>query len=88
MESTKDLEYIMRWKQQEQVQQVQLPLFDDMSTEEQSLITVLGTDSNPKEIEWLAKKMELPMSKLLVQLMNLELKGVLISMPGKRYRLA
>ena len=88
LESTKDLEYIMRWKQQEQVQQVQLPLFDDMSTEEQSLITVLGTDSNPKEIEWLAKKMELPMSKLLVQLMNLELKGVLISMPGKRYRLA
>ncbi len=88
LESTKDLEYIMRWQQQEQVQQAQLPLFDEMSVEEQNLISMLGTDSKPKEIEWLANKMELPMSKLLVQLMNLELKGILISMPGKRYRLA
>jgi len=88
LESTKDLEYIMRWQQQEQVQQAQLPLFDDMTTEEQNLISAIGTDSQPKEIEWLANKMELPMSKLLVQLMNLELKGILISMPGKRYRLA
>jgi DNA processing protein len=88
LESTKDLEYIMRWQEQKQVQQAQLPLFDEMSTKEQNLITMLGTDSSPKEIEWLAKKMEMPMSQLLVQLMNLELKGVLISMPGKRYRLA
>ncbi len=87
LESAKDIEYIMRWQQKEQVQQAQLPLFDDMSAEEQNLISAIGVDSQPKEIEWLANKLELPMSKLLVQLMNLELKGLLVSMPGKRYRL-
>jgi len=87
LESTKDIEYIMRWPLKEQVEQAQLPLFDDMSAEERNLISAIGADSQPKEIEWLANTLQLPISKLLVLLMNLELKGLLISMPGKRYRL-
>jgi DNA processing protein len=88
LESTKDLEYIMRWEQQAAVRQVELPFYNAMSKEEQDLIGLIGANSKPKEVEWLAVKLELPISKLLVQLMNLELKGLLISMPGKRYRLA
>jgi DNA processing protein len=88
LESAKDLEYIMRWQQKLAVQQVELPFYDDLTKEEQDLIGIIGANSQPKEVEWLATNLELSMSNLLVQLLNLELKGLLVSMPGKRYRLA
>lgn len=88
LESVADIEYIMRWQQKEELQQATLPLFDDLSESEQTLIGIIGSNNQAKEIEWLAAKLELPMSKLLVQLMNLELKGLIVSAPGKQYRLA
>jgi len=82
----KDLLYYMGWddvmKKQAPVQQ-QLPL--GLSPEESRVLESLK--AAPLLIDELSARSDIPQSKLAIHLLNLEMQGLLLSMPGKRYKL-
>jgi DNA processing protein len=82
----KDLLYYLGWddvKEQPESMQRQLPL--GLSPEEARVMELLKTA--PLLIDELALKSDIPQGKLAIHLLNLEMQGLLLSMPGKRYKL-
>jgi len=63
--------------------QQQLPL--GLSTEESRVMELL--QAAPLLIDELSAMSDIPQSKLAIHLLNLEMQGLLLSMPGKRYKL-
>jgi len=82
----KDLVYYMGWELQNKKQglQTQIPL--GLSGTEASILSLLGQGS--LRIDELALRTDLAQSKLAVQLLNLEIKGVIVCLPGSVYQLA
>ncbi|WP_316794030.1 DNA-processing protein DprA [Pedobacter frigoris] len=83
--NTKDLIYQLGWEETtpKKIQQIQLPL--GLSEEELKVIGVLKTSS--ARIDELAIQSGIPQSKLAMYLLNLEMQGILVALPGKVYRL-
>lgn len=82
----KDLVYYLGWadtKLEQQALQTQLPL--GLSIEEIKVLEVLKTA--PSLIDEISNKTNIPQSKLAIHLLNLEMQGILISLPGKMYKL-
>lgn len=82
----KELIYNMGWDHVKPVvskRQFQLPL--DISADESRILTLLK--SSVLRIDEFGIKTEMQHSKLAVHLLNLELKGYIISLPGKIYQL-
>jgi len=82
----KDLVYFMGWDDVLPVspaRQTELPL--NLSAEESNIMTLLM--QAPLRIDELGIKAEIQQSKLAMHLLNLELKGSIISLPGKIYQL-
>lgn len=86
LESVKDLEYIMGWSLKEKRNAVQTKIFVELSAEEEKLLTVLR-ESAKLQIDELSLKVEMPMSNVMVHLLNLELNGLVRALPGKVYEL-
>ncbi|MNY09833.1 hypothetical protein D3C86_1427740 [compost metagenome] len=59
---------------------------DGMTVEEQRILQILKNST--LAIDELALCSELPKSKLALHLLNLEMKGILIALPGKVYQLS
>lgn len=87
IQSVKDIEYIMGWKAEGAVSSIQTQLFVELSSEEKNLVDLLKTHEKIgiDDISLLAK---FPMSKTAGILLELELKNVIKSLPGKMYKLA
>ena len=82
----KDLVYYMGWEAAETVSPVvQENLPSGLSGIEHVLINLLKTA--PQSIDELGLKADIQQGKLALHLLNLEMKGVLISLPGKIYQL-
>lgn len=83
----KDLIYYLGWDDEvikkEEIQ-AELPL--NLSKDEQRIIEILK--NNPMAIDDLSILINLPQSKLAIILLTLEMQGILISLPGKIYKLA
>jgi DNA processing protein len=81
----KDFVYYMGWDStvSKPVKQIQLPL--GLATEEQLIVGLLEISS--LRIDELGIKLGLNQSKLAMYLLNLEMQGILISLPGKVYKL-
>jgi DNA processing protein len=82
----KDLLYYMGWddvKPQQELVQRQLPF--GLSPEEARVMDILK--AAPLLIDELALKADIPQGKLAIHLLNLEMQGLLLSMPGKQYKL-
>ncbi|MES2828123.1 MAG: DNA-processing protein DprA [Bacteroidota bacterium] len=84
----KDLVYYMGWESPGganalNVSQIQMPL--GLSKEEYQIIELLKISS--ERIDELSVKMSIPQSKLTMHLLNLEMQGILVSLPGKVYKL-
>lgn len=85
IESARDIQYILGWEESSKKQKRQTSMFIDLSEEESKLMDILR---NEKEsgIDELSLGAELPMSKTASILLELEFKGVVKSLPGKRYQ--
>ena len=84
--SVNDLEYILGWTpKQLEKKQIQKKLFVEMSAEERMIHNFLQT-SERMLLDQLVLKTRLTVQKVLMILLQLELKGLVISHPGKVYQ--
>jgi DNA processing protein len=82
-----DLEYIMGWmdiKTDQPKKQKELLL--DLNPEDQKIVHIIN-EAGSISIDNLQIKMNMPQSKLAMALLNLEMQSVIISLPGKVYRM-
>jgi DNA processing protein len=84
LESAKDLEYIMGWAKKEKAKTVQTKIFVDLKEEEELILDVMR-EKGKMQIDSLSLETELTMSQAMVHLLNLELNGLVRSLPGKKY---
>ncbi|WP_207532813.1 DNA-processing protein DprA [Desertivirga arenae] len=84
----RDIEYLLGWNPPEDVESLkQLSLILALEPEEQRIVEILGIRKTAG-VDELSVLAEMPQSKLVVTLLNLEMKGVLTGLPGKMYKLA
>ncbi len=86
MESVEDLIYHLRWDVVEKSEAVQRQFFVDLSEPEQKVVTILQA-TEQIGIDKLSYESSMPSSELLSVLLGLEFKGMVKSLPGKRYML-
>jgi len=87
IESYKDIEYVMGWqREKDRPKQVQKKLFVHLSKEESMLVGLIQTEEKIN-VDELALKAQIPVSKLSVLLLNLEFNGIVKALPGKFYSL-
>lgn len=82
----KDLEYLMGWELVEERQkplQIQMEL--SLSPIEKNVHELLKLHQ-PLSIDQISTKLNIPQSKLTITLLELEMKGLLIALPGKVFR--
>ena len=82
----KDLVYYMGWHEVKPKKTEQTQLLIGLSNEEQKIVDLLQRSS--LRIDELSLQTEIPQSKLAMHLLNLEMQGILISLPGKMYKLS
>lgn len=81
-----DLEYVLNWTEEKGRQvSTQTKLFPDLSKEEQLVLNKLR-ENNAEEVDQLALSCEMPIRRIMPLLLQLEMKAVVRSLPGKRYR--
>jgi len=76
----------MHWDEEKKVPSIQTSLFTDVSDEEQVLMSILKSEGE-LNIDVLSMKAKFSVSKTSVTLFNLEMIGVVKTLPGKKYRL-
>ena len=86
IENIDDLLYIMRWDDLDKKKSVQTSLFIDLEPEEQKIVDILR-EKKEMSIDEMTYALNIPTSTLAAQLLTLEFKGVLRSLPGKIYML-
>jgi DNA processing protein len=87
IQSAEDLKYIMGWESETQIStSKQRKLFVKLSDEEEILFNILK-EKKEMDIDTLRFTSNLSMSKVAAALLNMEFEGILISLPGKIYRL-
>jgi len=83
--SAEDIAYIMRWDKSST--SVQMELVMDLEDDEQNLVDIIRIE--PKiGLDSLHYKTRIPLSLLTTTLLNLEFKGLVKPLPGKKYILA
>ncbi|ADY52392.1 DNA protecting protein DprA [Pseudopedobacter saltans DSM 12145] len=80
-----DLEYIMGWKKQELKTEKQLKLIHDLNKDELIVFEVIKAHDQIA-IDDLQVSLNMQQSKLAVALLGLEMKSVIVSLPGKIYK--
>lgn len=85
MEGAASLRYIMRWEQQSTQVEKQTVLFREYTEEEKKIMDCFG-DRQVVGLDDLIVATALPTTTLAGLLLNLEFDGILMAMPGKRYK--
>ena len=78
-----DIIQSMNWETKDQTPK-EMQLFPDITEEEQTVIDIFGTE-NELHINKLNASLDMPVSKILSLLIELEFKGVIQTLPGGRY---
>jgi len=86
IESIDDLAYVMRWDEWTKEKQIQRTLFNDLDTFEQNIIHILAEHGDLSVDEIMIRSDRSP-SATASDLLQLEFKGLIQSMPGKRFRM-
>ena len=86
IESSEDLAYFMNWNILSKPQNIQKELFVELAEEEKNIVALLQQNSD-MDIDDLCHFMQKKNSALASILLNLEFKGIVKSLPGKRYML-
>ncbi len=88
LENIEDLAYVMRWEKADECRPgVQTQLFAELDDAEKLIVTLLDK-STEVSIDDLTYQTKLSNSEMAALLLSLEFKGVIRSLPGKRYLLA
>lgn len=83
---TKDLEYLMNWEQVEsKPKPAQIQLEMGLSIAEKKVLELVRMHQ-PLGMDEISTKLDVPQSKLSITLLELEMKGLLVVMPGKVFR--
>lgn len=86
IDNVDDLVGIMRWEQLDETKEVQKQLFVELNDEEQSLVALLK-ESEEVSIDKITYELKKPSSEIASLLLTLEFKGMVKTLPGKRYAL-
>ena len=86
LDGAKDLAYVMQWEEKKQTIDIQRSLFTDLNPLEEQLFNLLK-DHPKMAIDQITVAMEKTPSEMASLLLTLEFKGVIRSLPGKRYML-
>lgn len=82
-----DLEYIMGWQRLEKcTENKQLSAFYELNQEEQSIVDLIKSHE-VIGIDDIQLNLNYSQSKLAINLLNLEMKSIIVSLPGKVYRM-
>lgn len=83
----KDLEYLLGWEEVKRDKEKQLSLLLNLTDEEQKIAGALQEKST-LGVDDLALLTSLPLSKLAVTILGMEMQGLVTALPGKMYKLA
>lgn len=83
--SIEDISYIMRWDQQSETKQLKIEF--DLEQDEQTIFDLIR-ENNQVSMELIHYESGISISTLSSLLLNLEFKGLITSIPGKKYILA
>lgn len=84
-----DLAYSLGWEKPDDarpVEQFMLPI--DLTGDERTIYNVIQQHNAPLAIDDLTLKINMPMSQLAMNLLNMEMQGFIKSLPGKMYRVS
>ena len=84
IESAEDIAYIMRWEQLDTERSNQTSLFVELDDTEQKIIQLLR-ENKEMTIDTLHYKLDMTVSEVSALLLKMEFKGIISSLPGKRY---
>lgn len=87
--SGKDVAEMLGWEldQNKQPKHQQRSLFVELDKDEQQVVSFLENSTEAQHVDDINQKIQLPNSSVMVALLNLELKGVVLSKPGSCYEL-
>lgn len=85
LQSFKDIEYIMGWETKENNNSKQTQLFVELTPDEQLLFDLLK-EQDKTNIDELALKAKMPISKTATILLEMEFNNLVKSLPGKMYK--
>ncbi len=83
VESAKDIEYLMNWDDKNEGT-LQLSLFSELSENEQKIVDLIQSEG-AMQVNILSRKSQMPINQLSSLLFEMEMKGIVISMPGNVY---
>lgn len=86
IDSSQDLVDIMRWEQLDASKEIQKKMFVDLNDEEESLVQLLK-ECEDISIDKITYELKKPSSEIASLLLTLEFKGLVKTLPGKRYTL-
>ncbi len=86
LESAKDIAYIMRWEKGKEKMNLQRKLFVDLNEQEMKVVDSLKLKES-EGIDLISYETGFSQGELAVLLLDLEFKGLVKSLPGKRYML-
>jgi DNA processing protein len=84
--AVQDIEYLMNWDITDD-KSVLSSLPEGLTDYEKIIIEVFRTNKNELLIDELSWKSNIPLNQLAGQLLNLEFRGILKSLPGKKFRI-
>ena len=83
IESAQDIGYIMRWEKDQKSISVQKQLFVNLTEKEQTIVDILSNSES--HIDQLTHHCNISNSEMAGLLLGLEFKGLIKTLPGKRY---
>lgn len=86
LESVEDLAYVMRWEKSDAQQGIQRELFPDLTPGEEAIVALLR-QQDLLPVDQISAATQQTNSELAALLLGLEFKGVVRTLPGKRYTL-
>ncbi len=84
VENGDDIAHAMKWKAQSNIENIQTQLFIELDDQEKEIISVIKKLDTPS-LDRLCYETKIMNSEMASLLLNLEFKGVIKSLPGKRY---
>ncbi len=86
LESAADIAYVMRWEEEQATKLIQRQLFVELNEDEKIVVNLLHQNEEV-HVDKLLYELRLTGSEMAALLLELEFKGVIKSLPGKRYTL-
>lgn len=84
IETADDLVYLMGWENQNKPKSKQLEIFVELSAQEEKIVNIIR-ECRDISIDDLCYRTQMPSSQMSSYLLGLEFKGLIRSLPGKRY---